>query len=262
MTEKNDSCGLFVGSVFFDSEGFDKAAFLSVLESEFGIKAEEDELTNKNSSEAAFMVNGNFVEVAVQPSSEAAEALKQRSRAGHFWLTEEIASKARLFASVQVSSRDENNPQANLEAASLFTRVCGALAGMPGAVGYWTSAVLAPAKAAAELSRRAHQAGIVPIELLFWVNFAQASDGVVAFTLGMNQFGLPEIAARASIDPQIDARSKILSLAYYLASNGIKFKSGDDVDYYSFTRDGQAEYVVEDYIEDGENSVKFFKEKI
>lgn len=262
MTDKNDTCGLFVGSVFFDSKTFEKTSLLCELEEKFGVKAEEDEVTNNKPSEAAFMLNGHYVEIAVQESSEASDALAERARAGHFWLTDEIAGKARIFASVQVSSRDEKNPEANLEAASVFTKVCGALAGMPGSLGYWTSAVLIPAQAAFEISRRAHQAGIVPIELLFWVNFAQASDGVIAFTLGMNQFGLPEIAARASLDKEVDARNRILSLAFYLASNGIKFKSGDDISYYSFTHSGQADYIVEDYIEDGVNSVKFLKEKI
>ena len=228
--EGTDSKGLFFCCILLDKIGFDKAALIKNLETQWGIVCNAEEGDNSNhwvikdkSSEALIVKQGKLFAIVGYNPRRLSENLEMAAYDNYMWEGAQAAPqnyKANITITIMGRKGDL------MQLAMLFARVTAACCSLKSASAVYINDVLVQKDFyinAASLIKENE----LPLDCWIWFGIHKTKKGYSAYTYGLEAFGKDELEVLdADCDPN-QLRNFLYDVAENIIKNDLTFKDGD-----------------------------------
>ena len=228
--EATDSKGLFFCCILLDKIGFDKAALIKNLETQWGIVCNAEEGDNSNhwvikdkSSEALIVKQGKLFAIVGYNPRRLSENLEMAAYDNYMWEGAQAAPqnyKANITITIMGRKGDL------MQRAKLFAKVTAACCSLKSASAVYINDVLVQKDFyinAASLIKENE----LPLDCWIWFGIHKTKKGYSAYTYGLEAFGKDELEVLdADCDPN-QLRNFLYDVAENIIKNDLTFKDGD-----------------------------------
>ena len=228
--EGTDSKGLFFCCILLDKIGFDKAALIKNLETQWGIVCNAEEGDNSNhwvikdkSSEALIVKQGKLFAIVGYNPRRLSENLEMAAYDNYMWEGAQAAPqnyKANITITIMGRKGDL------MQRAKLFAKVTAACCSLKSASAVYINDVLVQKDFyinAASLIKENE----LPLDCWIWFGIHKTKKGYSAYTYGLEAFGKDELEVLdADCDPN-QLRNFLYDVAENIIKNDLTFKDGD-----------------------------------
>ena len=228
--EGTDSKGLFFCCILLDKIGFDKAALIKNLETQWGIVCNAEEGDNSNhwvikdkSSEALIVKQGKLFSIVGYNPRRLSENLEMAAYDNYMWEGAQAAPqnyKANITITIMGRKGDL------MQRAMLFAKVTAACCSLKSASAVYINDVLVQKDFyinAASLIKENE----LPLDCWIWFGIHKTKKGYSAYTYGLEAFGKDELEVLdADCDPN-QLRNFLYDVAENIIKNDLTFKDGD-----------------------------------
>ena len=228
--EGTDSKGLFFCCILLDKIGFDKAALIKNLETQWGIVCNTEEGDNSNhwvikdkSSEALIVKQGKLFAIVGYNPRRLSENLEMAAYDNYMWEGAQAAPqnyKANITITIMGRKGDL------MQRAKLFAKVTAACCSLKSASAVYINDVLVQKDFyinAASLIKENE----LPLDCWIWFGIHKTKKGYSAYTYGLEAFGKDELEVLdADCDPN-QLRNFLYDVAENIIKNDLTFKDGD-----------------------------------
>ncbi|MDO4676157.1 MAG: DUF4261 domain-containing protein [Anaerobiospirillum succiniciproducens] len=228
--EGTDSKGLFFCCILLDKIGFDKAALIKNLETQWGIVCNTEEGDNSNhwvikdkSSEALIVKQGKLFAIVGYNPRRLSENLEMAAYDNYMWEGAQAAPqnyKANITITIMGRKGDL------MQRAKLFAKVTAACCSLKSASAVYINDVLVQKDFyinAASLIKENE----LPLDCWIWFGIHKTKKGYSAYTYGLEAFGKDELEVLdADCDPN-QLRNFLFDVAENIIKNDLTFKDGD-----------------------------------
>ena len=228
--EGTDSKGLFFCCILLDKIGFDKAALIKNLETQWGIVCNAEEGDNSNhwvikdkSSEALIVKQGKLFSIVGYNPRRLSENLEMAAYDNYMWEGAQAAPqnyKANITITIMGRKGDL------MQRAKLFAKVTAACCSLKSASAVYINDVLVQKDFyinAASLIKENE----LPLDCWIWFGIHKTKKGYSAYTYGLEAFGKDELEVLdADCDPN-QLRNFLYDVAENIIKNDLTFKDGD-----------------------------------
>ena len=228
--EGADSKGLFFCCILLDKIGFDKAALIKNLETQWGIVCNAEEGDNSNhwvikdkSSEALIVKQGKLFAIVGYNPRRLSENLEMAAYDNYMWEGAQAAPqnyKANITITIMGRKGDL------MQRAKLFAKVTAACCSVKSASAVYINDVLVQKDFyinAASLIKENE----LPLDCWIWFGIHKTKKGYSAYTYGLEAFGKDELEVLdADCDPN-QLRNFLYDVAENIIKNDLTFKDGD-----------------------------------
>ena len=228
--EGTDSKGLFFCCILLDKIGFDKAALIKNLETQWGIVCNAEEGDNSNhwvikdkSSEALIVKQGKLFAIVGYNPRRLSENLEMAAYDNYMWEGAQAAPqnyKANITITIMGRKGDL------MQRAKLFAKVTAACCSLKSASAVYMNDVLVQKDFyinAASLIKENE----LPLDCWIWFGIHKTKKGYSAYTYGLEAFGKDELEVLdADCDPN-QLRNFLYDVAENIIKNDLTFKDGD-----------------------------------
>ena len=228
--EATDSKGLFFCCILLDKIGFDKAALIKNLETQWGIVCNAEEGDNSNhwvikdkSSEALIVKQGKLFAIVGYNPRRLSENLEMAAYDNYMWEGAQAAPqnyKANITITIMGRKGDL------MQRAMLFAKVTAACCSLKSASAVYINDVLVQKDFyinAASLIKENE----LPLDCWIWFGIHKTKKGYSAYTYGLEAFGKDELEVLdADCDPN-QLRNFLYDVAENIIKNDLTFKDGD-----------------------------------
>ena len=228
--EVTDSKGLFFCCILLDKIGFDKAALIKNLETQWGIVCNAEEGDNSNhwvikdkSSEALIVKQGKLFAIVGYNPRRLSENLEMAAYDNYMWEGAQAAPqnyKANITITIMGRKGDL------MQRAKLFAKVTAACCSLKSASAVYINDVLVQKDFyinAASLIKENE----LPLDCWIWFGIHKTKKGYSAYTYGLEAFGKDELEVLdADCDPN-QLRNFLYDVAENIIKNDLTFKDGD-----------------------------------
>ena len=228
--EGTDTKGLFFCCILLDKIGFDKAALIKNLETQWGIVCNAEEGDNSNhwvikdkSSEALIVKQGKLFAIVGYNPRRLSENLEMAAYDNYMWEGAQAAPqnyKANITITIMGRKGDL------MQRAKLFAKVTAACCSLKSASAVYINDVLVQKDFyinAASLIKENE----LPLDCWIWFGIHKTKKGYSAYTYGLEAFGKDELEVLdADCDPN-QLRNFLYDVAENIIKNDLTFKDGD-----------------------------------
>ena len=228
--EGTESKGLFFCCILLDKIGFDKAALIKNLETQWGIVCNAEEGDNSNhwvikdkSSEALIVKQGKLFAIVGYNPRRLSENLEMAAYDNYMWEGAQAAPqnyKANITITIMGRKGDL------MQLAMLFAKVTAACCSLKSASAVYINDVLVQKDFyinAASLIKENE----LPLDCWIWFGIHKTKKGYSAYTYGLEAFGKDELEVLdADCDPN-QLRNFLYDVAENIIKNDLTFKDGD-----------------------------------
>lgn len=229
---KDGDQGCFVGFVLLSEAKWDKGAFLERLAAEWAISPAEyvDRAAADNqdaeAEELVFEEDGLLAAVSLMPAAVPNREAEENAANNYLWpeaAAVAASHKAHLLVAVMGGEA--------VRRGELFVKLAAVCAGLPEALGVYTSGTVFGPKMYREFAEVMRE-GELPLLNWVWFGLYQDEKGLGGYTYGLAPFGKTEIEVLPAADNQPEPdelRSFLMDMAYYVLSQDVTLQDGETI---------------------------------
>lgn len=227
--EGTDSKGLFFCCILLDKIGFDKAALIKNLETQWGIVCNAEEGDNSNhwvikdkSSEALIVKQGKLFAIVGYNPRRLSENLEMAAYDNYMWEGAQAAQNYKANITITIMGRKGDL----MQRAMLFAKVTAACCSLKSASAVYINDVLV------QKDFYVNAASVIkeyelPLDCWIWFGIHKTKKGYSAYTYGLEAFGKDELEVLdADCDPN-QLRNFLYDVAENIIKNDLTFNDGD-----------------------------------